>query len=471
MSPLKFNPLSGNLDYAVDLYAEAASQNLGSAGTAIVVTDGLAVTPVTTSGTYTLSATPTIAAGRDGQLAIIVNTGSNNFTLQDQNALGGSGLRLNATNNFQLVAGRSMIALVYDSTLSGWCELYRSTIQAFAAAVATFTMDGSSALTAEVAAASTLHSGTAPTFAVTYTGVPSTASIDISGGEVSGTDYPITLPSAYTSLTAGTSPPSKTFYRATTIGGTRVFTVTATVSGTAGLTRTVTITYYNSRYGGINTQSTALSSAQTVALGAVAIDNTNIGSFSANATGANYVWYAYRSALGQNSFWSVDGEAALFDRIGTGTVSVTNGSGFVETFEQYRSHATGWGNHTYAALSSAANNRIFMGPDTSTPVGGTIASANILALDDTANGTSIVSGSLARDYAVTIGSGKYLWFCHPAALSLNTIIDVSTGFAISGSYRTNTNPFTNDWSYQADYKCWCSDNPNIFPSGGTVRVT
>lgn len=451
------------------LFVERAVQNLTGVGSTISVTDGSPITPLTSNGNYTLTSAPSIANGtRDGQLAILINVGSYTITLSDMGTLGGSNLRLGATTR-ALSSNRGVLELVYDSTMGGWVEKFFGNVLAFIASVSGFTINGSSALTQEVAAAATSFG--VPTFALTYVGVPSAASIDIDagGGEISAGDYPISVPSAYLSLTSGTTPPSKDFYKGTTVAQVRTFTVTATVSGTAGLQRTCTVTYYNSRYGGVNSQMTALSSAQTLALGLVATDNAKYGSFTANSSGINYYWYCYRSVLGTMIYWSVNSERADFTRIGTGTVNVTNASGFIETFEQYRSTIIcPTGSKTIVALLSAPNNRIYMGPNADTDP---ITTAHILALDDDANGTSRLAATVAASYAVTIGAAKYLWFCHPASIAdLATIKDHSTGFGISGSYRTNIT-HTNDMGYAETYRCWRSDNVNIFPSGQTVDVT
>jgi len=455
-------------DYVYSLYKERASQNLTAVSSTISVTDGSPVSPITSNGTYTLTSAPTIANGRDGQMAILINTGSYAVTIQDMGTLGGSNLRLGATTR-TLSANRGSIKLVYDSTMSGWVEHYFNNVLTFTASVSGLTIDGSSAATREVAAAST--DDAVPSFVVTYVGVPSTASIDIDagGGEESGSDYPITLPSPYTSLNSGTTPPSKKFYKGSSVAQVRTFTITATVSGTGGLQRTCTVTYYNSRYGGINTQTTALSSAQTVALGNLATDNAKYGSMVVNSAGTNYYWYCYRSALGTITYWSVNSERADFTRIGTGTVNVTNASGFIETFEQYRSTIIcPTGSVTVTASSSAANNRIYMGPSSDTDP---ITTAHILALDDDANGTSRLGSSVAASYTVTIGTGKYLWFCHPSSISdLATIKDHTTGFGIDGSYKTNIT-HTNDMGYAETYRCWRSTNTGIFPSANVVDVT
>jgi hypothetical protein len=456
---------------STSLFAERASQSLTAAGNTIVVTDGSPVTPITTTSNLTMTSVPTIANGRDGQYAILMNTGSNTLTLQDAGTLGGSNLRLTVATR-TLSALRGCLALLYDSTMGGWVEQYLSNVLVFTASVATFTIDGSSADTREVAAASTADA--TPTFAITYVGVPSVSSIDIDagGGEIVGSDYPISVPSPFLSLTSGTSPPSKAFNRGTSVAQVRTFTVTATVSGSAGLTRTCTVTYLNRRYAGPNSQSTLLSSAQVLALddagGTSDLTNSSFGSFTVTTSAGQYVWFAHRSALTTVSFFSVSSEIAGFSDMST--LSHTNDFGFVETFRAYRTTNTNFGSSkTVTTSSSRPTNRIYMGPSTNAT--STILTAEILALDDTANGTSRLSATVPASYAVTITGSNYLWFCHASAITdLATIKDNSTGFAVSGSYRNNIT-HTNDMGFAETFRCWRSDNPAIFPTGGTVVVT
>jgi hypothetical protein len=439
----------------------------------IEVTDSTPYTPIQSASAITLTSQPTIAAGRNGQIAYIANVGNYNITVQDVNVLGGSLLRLTA-NTVTIQPGGTLV-MRYDSAVGFWMEVSVLNPQSFTPSISSFTMDGFSSATHEVGGANSPESPSTHNFALTYVGTPSSCSIDIDGGEINPSDYPVTLVSPYTSYSNAPN-----FYRATTIGGTRILTASAMVSGQPK-TKTVTVTYYNSRYAGINTQATLLSSAQVVALGALAIDNSyNSGSKSGlAATGLNYIWYCYRSALGTANLyfgvnWKGDGtERASFTQIGS--QSVTNASGFVESFYEYRSAIQGinslpgaQGTSTLYLASSAYNNRIYMGPDASTDP---IPTANIRALDDTASGTSKIASSVAGSYTITIGSGKYLWFCHPASIpDLATIKDHSTGFAVAGSYRTNVS-HTNDLGYVETYRCWRSDNQGIFPSGGTVDVT
>lgn len=449
-----------------EIFADRASQAL-TAGSTITVTDGEPYTPITSSGAITLTAEPIIAAGRNGQLVVLKNTGAFNIIVSDVNSVGGCLIRLTA-NTVTIQPGGSM-GLIYDSTIGFWIEQWVLNPQTFTPSIATLTSD--LAATREVAASGT---DTAPNFTLTYVGTPSACSIDVSSGGDPGTSWPISVPAPFTALNGGTTPPTATFNKGTSVAATRVFTATATVAGTAGLTKTLTFTYLNSRYCGPNSQATQLSSAQVSALddtsaGVGELSNSMLGTFNNIDTGSGeYIWYAHRSALGTVSHFSVEGEAAKFNDLST--MTHTNDSGFSETFRQYRSELTNFGaNKDVAALSSEANNRIYMGPSTDTDP---ISNANILALDDTADGESIVSSTVARTYtAIKIEAGEYLWFCHPDRISdLATIKDAVTGFAIAGSYRSNVT-HTNQYGYQETYRCWRSDNVAIFPVANDVVVT
>ena len=256
-----------------------------------------------------------------------------------------------------------------------------------------------------------------------------------------------------------------------------------------------TVLPVNKTYGGPNVKNTALSSAQVIALD----DNASTGSY--NTTGAKYssvsiktttagqeyAWYCYRSTYGNTTMYfgiyagigqnPTALERAGFTEVGTGTVSVTNEQGYAETFRQWCSNIpnpTGRGGQadtqrTVTVQSTVFNNRVYMGPCTNGT--STITTSQILSLDDTASGTSILNSAVAGSYPVSITTGNYLWFCHPASIpDLATIKDNSTGFGVDGAYQTNIS-HTNDSGYTETYRCWRSTNSNIFPSGGTVVVT
>lgn len=452
-----------------------AAQSLSSVSS-ISVSNGDPITPITTSSNVTLTSQPTIAAGTNGQLAIVFNEGSNNLTLQDVNALGGSLLRMTA-NTLTINPGGA-IAFVYSSAIGFWIQKWILNPQTFTPSVSSLTSNLST--TREVAAATTAD--TAPNYTIGYVGTPSACTLSIQTGSGPGGNYPIAVPSPFTLLNSGTSPTTQPFYRGTSIGGTVVIRATATVAGTSGLTRDLTFTYLNKRYCGPNSQSTILNSTQVLGLDDTAGQSelsstnpaTNTSGFTVTTASGEYVWYAHRNSYTAPTVMSVNGEIAGFSTIGT--LSHTNDFGFAETFNLHRSTNTNVGNSgactvRFGSTYNASNfrPRIYMGPSADTDP---ISNANILALDDTADGQSNLTGAVAGTYSsIKIESGEYLWFCHPDAVAdLVTIKDNSTGFAIAGSYRTNVS-HTNQFGYTETYRCWRSDNTNIFPTGGTVVVT
>ena len=255
----------------------------------------------------------------------------------------------------------------------------------------------------------------------------------------------------------------------------RTFRATATVSGQGGLTKDVSVPYITRRYMGPSTQAATLTSAQVLGLddtasGESGLSTIRTGSFSDIDTGAGeYIWYAYRAALGAAIYFTIEGEVAAFTEKQT-TLSHTNDSGFVEDFRTWRSENSNIGaNKDVVVSTSEPNNRFYMGPATDTDP---ISNASILALDDTADGESGVYSSQARTWtAIKIEAGEYLWYCHPDRVAdLATIKDGTTGFAIAGSYRTNVTHI-NQYGYQETYRCWRSDNTGIYPSGENIVVT
>ncbi|OGT26058.1 MAG: hypothetical protein A2Z17_06825 [Gammaproteobacteria bacterium RBG_16_66_13] len=454
------------------LLSSLATQTLVAADD-IAVTDGTPITPIDSASAITLTSQPTIAAGRNGQIAYIVNVGAYNIILQDVNALGGSLLRLTA-NTLTIQPGGTL-KVRYDSTIGFWIETAILNPQTFTPSISGFTIDSSSADTREVAAAATADA--VPDFDLTYVGTPSACSIDIDagGGEINAGDYPIAVPSPFLTLNSGTTPPSKAFYRGTSVAQVRTFTATATVAGSGGLTRQCTVTYINRRYMGPSAETAALTTAQVLGLDATAAGESGLstirtGSFSDIDTGAGeYIWYAYRAALGAGIYFTIEGEVAGFTEKQT-ALSHANDYGFVEDFRTWRSDLANIGdNKDVVVATSLGTNRFYMGPSTDTDP---ISNANILALDDTADGESGLYSSQPRTWsAIKIEAGEYLWYCHPDRVAdLATIKDGTTGFAIAGSYRTNVE-HTNQYGYVETYRCWRSDNPGIYPSGENIVVT
>jgi hypothetical protein len=463
---------SGTGGGITELYTAVVVQNITAASQAITVTDGSPYRLISSDAAYTLTSQPTIAAGRNGQAVYLKNVGAYNISVQDVNALGGSLLRLTATTYLTIQPGGTM-ALIYDSTLGFWIETFLLNPATFTPSISGFTIDGSSGPTREVAAASTPDA--VPDFDMTYVGTPSACSIDIlTAGEINAGDYPISVPSPFLTLNAGTTPPSKAFYRGDSVAATRGFRATATIAGQGGKTRDVTATYINRRYMGPSTQTATLTTAQVLGLDADAHGTSDLstirtGTFSVTIEAGEYLWYAYRAALAAAIYLSLGGEVAEFIEKQT-ALSHANDYGFVENFRTWRATTPAVGAVTAVVSTTEPTNRFYMGPAANGT--DTIANAEILALDDTADGESGLYSTQARTWtAIKIEAGEYLWYCHPDRVAdLATIKDGTTGFAIAGSYRNNVT-HTNQYGYQETYRCWRSDNPAIYPAGENIVVT
>jgi hypothetical protein len=83
---------------------------------------------ITLTGTTTLSATPQISAGYDGQIIWIVNTSSSSTcTFQDEGTLTGSGMRLASAIN-KAIGPRDVWGVIYSSVTGMWHQA--GTVQA-----------------------------------------------------------------------------------------------------------------------------------------------------------------------------------------------------------------------------------------------------------------------------------------------------------------------------------------------------
>jgi hypothetical protein len=84
------------------------------------------IVQVSTTTAANMTATPTIANGTDGQVCIVINTGTNTFTLQDQGTLGSSNLRLSATG--VALATRDSIMLMYHTDAGDWVQIGQTNV-------------------------------------------------------------------------------------------------------------------------------------------------------------------------------------------------------------------------------------------------------------------------------------------------------------------------------------------------------
>lgn len=96
------------------------TQSITAAGDTIVIKDS--ITRLSSDGAHTLTSTPTIADGWDGQRVILTNTGAaNTIIIQDEGTLGSSNLALGA--NTRELGVQDSIELVFEEQRGFWIEL------------------------------------------------------------------------------------------------------------------------------------------------------------------------------------------------------------------------------------------------------------------------------------------------------------------------------------------------------------
>ena len=77
------------------------------------------------AGGPTLTSTPTIADGTDGQIVTLINVSTlNGMTLQDQKSVAGTNLRLSAAQI--VLSPYDTITLVFSSTIGDWVQIAQS---------------------------------------------------------------------------------------------------------------------------------------------------------------------------------------------------------------------------------------------------------------------------------------------------------------------------------------------------------
>ena len=79
-----------------------------------------------TGGLLTMTSTPIIADGRDGDQVLLVNIGTQSIALRDQGTLANSGLRLQAAT--RTLTTRQSLALLFSVVIGDWLELYYSAV-------------------------------------------------------------------------------------------------------------------------------------------------------------------------------------------------------------------------------------------------------------------------------------------------------------------------------------------------------
>jgi hypothetical protein len=96
-------------------------QTITSVGTAILVKSAPVVT-ISADASYTLTSTPTIADGYEGQVITIVNEdGVDTIFLQDQGSLANSNLRLTGTSI--TLGPRDSVTLRFSDTIGDWVQI------------------------------------------------------------------------------------------------------------------------------------------------------------------------------------------------------------------------------------------------------------------------------------------------------------------------------------------------------------
>lgn len=429
-----------SVQFKADVHRAVAVQSITAAATAITATDGSPYRLVSSDAAYTLTAEPTIAAGRNGQLIELVNVGNFNITVQDTNALGGSLLRLTSATNKTIQPGGHM-KFLYNSTLGFWFGADPVNPATFTPSVSSFTVDGSSSPTHEWGDGSTAND-TAPVFAVGYVGSPSAAEVTLTVAPDAG--YPLTL------LTPFTSGTGAQYFRSATRNGTRTFRVTATVAGTAGLTRDVVVTYRAANYVGVNVEATALTAAMINALVNVVLDTDPYGSFAVTAGALDYIWCAFVDG-DATPYFAIAGERAGFT-LKQNAFSHTTTYLKVQAYDTYRSDLANLGSVTVVTQSDRPPTKRYIGKAATTgPLSeATIEALQLSDLTESPNGTFASITGLA--------TGLSIWFCvSNANIAAPTHYGLSPGNGSSGYQEAAFTAaalvnVTNVYGYAEDYK-------------------
>lgn len=99
----------------------SSAQTISAVGNTILANAEVVQVSNTTGGALTLTSTPTIANGQDGQKVTIVSTGTQTVTLQDQGTLANSNLRLTAVSIG--LGPRDSVTLMYSSSIGDWIQI------------------------------------------------------------------------------------------------------------------------------------------------------------------------------------------------------------------------------------------------------------------------------------------------------------------------------------------------------------
>ena len=344
--------------------ASALAQFSGNASTTLLsVANGLSTTTISGNATSTFGAGISVPSISIGSLTGIlkatagyVATALVNLATDVTGILGisngGTGISSaptygqvlvgNVASGYDLVATSSLgigVATLTDTLVSApakndtilwngtkWVNAPSGT--SFVFSIASYTASSPNGGTVEIGSGTWKSAGSL-SFSATYTNGPAT------NGYVSCS----TCSPSWSNLTLGgagfvgpTVSVTAVSYPAT-VGSTRVFTLNAT-DGSASPTSNKTFTFNNNRYWGLSTKTSGYTSSDVTSLGNSDLVNSKASTFSLTPGAGQYIIWASRTALGTITF-TVGGFAGGFQA--PETVTVTNASGFAETFYIYRS--------------------------------------------------------------------------------------------------------------------------------------
>lgn len=111
--------LGGNNAYSgTTAHTPSAAQTIDDAADTIAA--NATQVQVSCSSAITLTSAPTIADGSNGQVVTIINTGSNNCIVQDQDTLASSNLQLSAAS--VTIAPKQSLTLRFNSAIGDWVQ-------------------------------------------------------------------------------------------------------------------------------------------------------------------------------------------------------------------------------------------------------------------------------------------------------------------------------------------------------------
>jgi hypothetical protein len=100
--------------------APLSRQSLGAV-TDSIAPSALVVLRNTTGGTLTMTSTPTLANGQNGERCTLLNVSPQTIVLRDEGTLAGSNLRLGAT--VRNLGERDVLTLLFVTDVGDWIEL------------------------------------------------------------------------------------------------------------------------------------------------------------------------------------------------------------------------------------------------------------------------------------------------------------------------------------------------------------